>query len=308
MKHPVIRRFLYAQLVMLFMSVVINDKSAIAQQPSIPSGTYSAGPRHLVVAGNGDRTCYQGISVPSGSYSVAVGETTGSLEPRQNSLVAEGWNDYGRDVLLTLRGSTIDVTHEGTLAGDYTFSSSALFDAGLAEVLSRCLNSTEPFFEQSPGYLITMPRVNTARSLQDAPSSLPLPSGIYYTQGTMNNHSRREIWNKDGKLCIKIVEGPPSPYEGTEQITISSITTQGSQLYIDATSEEMEVFRGEALRELAHISSETVVALDDGTRRGVWELSNFRVVDESDASMQACIDAQGEYVRESEGAFIPGKL
>ncbi len=302
------RKLQYAQLISLFLMSAAGIEPAIAQQPIIPTGTYSDGPRHLVVVNNGNRACYQGISVPSGSYSVAVGETTGSLTPTQNSLVAEGWNDYGRTVELTLTGATIDVTHEGTLAGDYTFSGSAPFDAGLADVLSRCLNSTEPFFEQSPGYLITLPRIDTARSQQDTASTLPLPSGIYYTQGTMNNNSRREIWNKDGKLCIKIVEGPPSPYEGTEAIIISSVTARGQQLYIDATGAEIEIFREEALQKFMSISPETIVAFSDSSRRGVWELSNSWVVDESDKSMQTCIDAQGEYIRESEGAFIPGRL
>lgn len=288
----------------LLAAGILGAKPAIAQQPTIPTGTYSAGPRHLVVANNGSRVCYQGISVPSGRHAVAVGETTGSLVPRQNSLVVEGWNDYGRDVVLTLRDSTIDVTSEGVLHGDYTFSGSTLFDGGAADVLSRCLNSTGVFFEKSPGYLITRPRLDAIRP---STSTLPLPSGIYYAEGTMNNNSRREIWNRDGKLCIKIVEGPPSPYEGVEDITVSSITAQGSQLYIDATGEEIEIFRRDALQEV-HTNSETVVAFNDQSRRGVWELSNFWVVDESDTSMQSCIDDQGEYIRNSEGRFIPGRL
>ena len=212
-----------------------GTKPGIAQQSQIPTGTYAAGNRYILIANQGDRTCYQGVSIPSLENSVTVGETTGSLSRGAGSPIAEGWKEYGREIALNLEGSTIQVTHEGHRVGDYEFQSAELLDSGQLNALDQCLNTTGMFHETSPGYAITQPRIESPQALAAASfsaPSLPIPSGIHYAQGTMNNNSRREILDRDRKLCIKIVEGPPSPYGGREEVIVSSISSRNGQLYV----------------------------------------------------------------------------
>jgi hypothetical protein len=50
-----------------------------------------------------------------------------------------------------------------------------------------------------------------------------LPSGAYYALGSMFNNSWKEVLNRNGRTCIKIVDGPPSNTRGREEILISSV-------------------------------------------------------------------------------------
>ena len=84
---------------------------------------------------------------------------------------------------------------------------------------------------------LSISSLSSAQSNQQ--DSTILPTGIYYSQGTMFNNSRREIAHKNNRICIKIVKGPANPYKGVEDITISSVSFQKGKFYIDATGEEL---------------------------------------------------------------------
>ena len=143
-------------------------KPAFSQNSSFPSGIYNAGSRYVFIAHNEDRTCYSAVSVPPGRYAIAVGETTGSLSRHQDGFIVDGWRDYyGKEVVLTLEDSTIAVTHQGNHAGSYTLYErrpSNDYREDNNNVMARCLNSEDVFFEASPGYTITIPRIQTAQS------------------------------------------------------------------------------------------------------------------------------------------------
>ena len=85
--------------------------------------------------------------------------------------------------------------------------------------------------------LLSISSLSFAQSNQQ--DSTILPTGTYYAAGTTFNNSRREIAHKNNRICIKIVNGPPNPYKGVEDITISSVSFQKGKYYIDATGEEL---------------------------------------------------------------------
>ncbi len=130
----------------------------------------------------------------------------------------------------------------------------------------------------------------------DAQDSEILPAGTYYAQGSMYNNSRREIARQDDKICIKIVDGPASPYKGIEAITISSVSVKEGKFYVDASGQEL-------------------VVKDDGRAfsgdiRGVWEYESAspdrRSQPIQNEKMAECLSARGEYVENLEGISIPG--
>ena len=156
------------------LAVFSSAEPAFSQNSNFPSGIYNAGSRYVFVAHNEDRTCYSAMSVPPGRYAIAVGETTGSLSRYQDGFIVDGWRDYyGKEVVLTLENSTIAVTHQGNHAGSYELYErrpSNEYRENYDNAMARCLNSEDVFFEVSPGYTITTPRIQTAQSQTTAPS------------------------------------------------------------------------------------------------------------------------------------------
>jgi hypothetical protein len=47
-----------------------------------------------------------------------------------------------------------------------------------------------------------------------------LLSGAYYTAGSSYNNSRREVLNRKGKICMKIVDGPAANVRGQENFIL----------------------------------------------------------------------------------------
>ncbi len=41
-----------------------------------------------------------------------------------------------------------------------------------------------------------------------------LESGTYFAQGSMFSRSYRVVGRQGDRLCVKIADGPPNPYEG----------------------------------------------------------------------------------------------
>jgi hypothetical protein len=52
-----------------------------------------------------------------------------------------------------------------------------------------------------------------------------LESGTYFAQGSMFARSYRVFGKENGRACVKIVDGPPNPYEGFQNITVSTVVT-----------------------------------------------------------------------------------
>ena len=120
------------------------------------AGIYNAGSRYITIMHQGNRACYQGVSVPPGRYSVAVGETTGSISYSydNDAFTIDGWQQYGTTVTLgqQLPNPALVVTHgQGEWSTEYEFFNSI---DSLTEPMSRCLDSTDVFFEAAPGYQI----------------------------------------------------------------------------------------------------------------------------------------------------------
>ena len=141
-----------------------------------------------------------------------------------------------------------------------------------------------------------------------------LPSGAYYTQGTMFNNSRREILNRNGKICIKIVDGPPNNYRGREEIMISSVSNRGGKLYIDGNNQEIQVMNVRELPEYEFLSkySTVLAAFSDNVSSG-WGLlagnnSDSRSTPAQNKRMQECINTKGNYVRKIKGRMLQGQF
>lgn len=126
------------------------------QLPRLNSGTYNLGSRYITIAHQGNRICYEGFSVPSGRYAVAVGETTGSLSLENGSFVIDGWRKYGQSITLSQSGSILLITNNNSSPQEYSYFQDDRPE-DFSDALKRCLNSTEPFFETAPGYNISKP-------------------------------------------------------------------------------------------------------------------------------------------------------
>ena len=140
--------------------------------------------------------------------------------------------------------------------------------------------------------VLSISSLSSAQSNQQ--DSTILPTGTYYSQGTMFN--RREIAHKNKRICIKIVKGPANPYKGVEHITISSVSFQKGKFYIDATGEEL-------------ILEKNGKVINSG-RGGVWEYRGTSPDPRSQPiqaqKMAECVAAQGRYVQKMQGISISG--
>ncbi len=130
------------------------NAEASNQQPTLSIGIYNLGSRYITIANQGNRTCYQGVSMPSGRYTLAVGETTGSLSTEKDYFVIEGWLKYGKTITLRQSGNNLLITNNSGSSQEYNHFQSSSKDQ-YSEVLTKCLNTTEPFFETQPGYNIS---------------------------------------------------------------------------------------------------------------------------------------------------------
>jgi hypothetical protein len=131
-----------------------TDERPLTRQILLPTGVYNSGSRYITIAAKGDRTCYQGVSIPSGRYAVAVGETTGSLSAEKDYFVADGWKKYGRNVTLSQNGENLSISMDGGSPSEYNFYQKGDRDK-YSESLINCLNSTGEFFETAPSYTIS---------------------------------------------------------------------------------------------------------------------------------------------------------
>lgn len=136
-----------------------------------------------------------------------------------------------------------------------------------------------------------------------------LPSGAYYSQGTMFNNSWREILNRNGKICIKIVDGPPNNYRGREEIMISSVSNRRGKLYIDGKNQQIKIMNVRELPEYEFSSQYATFIAAFGDDSAGWGLvagnnSDSRTTPEQNKRMEECINTKGKYVRKIKGRML----
>ncbi|MEE3715365.1 hypothetical protein V2H45_01245 [Tumidithrix elongata RA019] len=134
------------------------DKSM--PQPTLIAGTYNLGSRYITIANQGNRTCYESFSTPSGRYALSVGETAGSLTSEKDYFAIDGWKKYGKALTLRQSGRNLLITDQNGSPEEYTFFQPIANDK-YSEVLAKCLNSTDSFFELQPGYSISSTTTQT---------------------------------------------------------------------------------------------------------------------------------------------------
>jgi hypothetical protein len=121
-----------------------------------------------------------------------------------------------------------------------------------------------------------------------------LESGTYFAQGSMFSRSYRVFGKDNGRACVKIADGPPNPYEGFQNMTISTIADSNPKLVVRATKDEF-IVRG---------PEEFVIG---SGRSGVWQLAKNFDGDLS-AGLSDCLTAPGQYTKQFRGPFITGMI
>jgi hypothetical protein len=118
---------------------------------SIPKvGVYNAGSRYITVAQNGNRFCYEGVSIPHRRYAVAVGETIGSLSPHKNGLIIDGSKRRSQPLFLSQGNNSLLVTFGAEEPQEYKFSHD-LNPNEMSQELKQCLNSKRVVYMAIPG-------------------------------------------------------------------------------------------------------------------------------------------------------------
>jgi hypothetical protein len=227
-----------------------TTKAEIIPQPQISVGTYNLGSRYIQIVNLGNRFCYEGVSLPSGRYDVAVGETTGSLSPEKDYFAIDGWKKYGKTITLRQNGSNLLITDNSGSSQEYSFLNNNTSKVGFSEPLLKCLNSTEPFFETQPGYTIssattTPPNQSTGNLLSPeqktqlmrlpltiiAPTSLPAGFRLVKASGEVGKYA-----NGDDDSGYAIA------YEGEANTCITITGTQSGTRGLNKLREEQTEF------------------------------------------------------------------
>jgi hypothetical protein len=129
---------------------------------------------------------------------------------------------------------------------------------------------------------------------------MSLKTGTYRALGSMYARSYRVVANQGSRVCLKIVNGPPNPYEGYENITVSSVSARDGQLFVDATGEDISINTGSERLDKEDVFYFIIV---DG-RSGVWQHTKDDF--ESDELIDECLSSMGQYEKTVQGRFITG--
>ena len=225
------------------VTVEAIDLRSQAKQLSLISGTYNAGSRYITLAKQGSRICYQGVSMPSGRYAIAVGETTGSLSAENDYFVADGWKKYGRTVTLSQNGENLSISLDGGSPSGYDLFQK---DSGeqYSESLTNCLNGIGEFFEAAPSYTISTSTGSQAKKESGnlltseqkaallqlpipivAPTFLPEGFRLVYTDGKSgklangyDDSGYTIAYQGENNTCISIGSSTPSGSRGLKKV------------------------------------------------------------------------------------------
>jgi hypothetical protein len=131
---------------------------------------------------------------------------------------------------------------------------------------------------------------NTAPTKSDLST---LQSGTYFAGGSMFATSYRVVARSGDRVCLKIADGPPRPYEGGQNITISTVIQQGDRAIVTAMNDQMTIYEpGKFVT---------------GARSGEWEINPGFTGNLSDG-LSACLNATGNYKKSIRGPFITGMI
>lgn len=126
---------------------------------------------------------------------------------------------------------------------------------------------------------------------------LALQPGTYFAQGSMFSRSWREVVARGNRLCLKQVNGPPTPYGGRLQITVSNLAVRDGKVLSGASPDPIAV-------------GASRTNFTDGVR-ALWELTtNAPTIKVSAAERQAmerCLASSGTFSQKLEGARIEGQ-
>lgn len=156
----------------------------------------------------------------------------------------------------------------------------------------QSIPSIAPAAPQTNPLSIASPTAKSASSDSTAAADIyqrTPKTGKYYAASPLLNASSREIASNQGRVCIKIIDGPVAPVAGNQQVTVSSVSLRKDGIYVDATQEKLKFDR-------------SYTELSD--RYGVWQLLEG-MVDRSGA-MEECLATTTPYARQEKGAFIKG--
>ncbi len=121
-------------------------------------------------------------------------------------------------------------------------------------------------------------------------------SGDYYARGSAYSRSTRTVKQQGNRVCLSMINGPASPYEGYQQITVSSLFTRGDRVYRDGDGLAITVDNdGKSFR---------------SGERAIWELLGSgtprQLLPQEAPLMAACLDTDAPYSQSVEGEFIKG--
>jgi Bacterial SH3 domain len=128
---------------------------------------------------------------------------------------------------------------------------------------------------------------------------MDLKTGTYYAAGSMYARSYRVIANQGNRTCIKIVNGPANPYEGFQHITVSSVSSSGGELLVDATGETISINSAPNL-----VTPEGTFHFSTGARSGIYQ--HVKDDFDPDDAIDECLSSTGKYEKTMQGNFITG--
>lgn len=127
-------------------------------------------------------------------------------------------------------------------------------------------------------------------------------TGLYGRAGHMWASTYRLLVQKDSRICIKIVNGPPRPYESYQEVTVSSVSLVEGNLRVDATKERL-IFHENSI---FFFSEDMTLPEDLSNSRGAWDHTSddFKVSED----IESCLAASGIYVKTTRERYIPGRV
>lgn len=87
------------------------------------------------------------------------------------------------------------------------------------------------------GFCLSLTSIASAQTLETQSPVTPdtLLPGVYLGQGSAVSRSWRKVAQEEGRFCVEIANGPPTPYSGLIVARVSSLSLRDEQLYVDAT-------------------------------------------------------------------------
>ena len=126
--------------------------------------------------------------------------------------------------------------------------------------------------------------------------TVPLPMSNYYAQGSMFSRSSRWIEAEGDRVCLSVVNGPPTPYEGYLSITVSSLFMRGNRLHRDGDGMVLSVGSdGKSFYQNERAKWEHYIP-----RKGYKHLPSEMKL------MSACLDSPDPYSETTQGPFVKG--